>query len=63
VERNAGDVAQRASANKERAEHQAQQMQVMKETVEAMRATAAEVAGASEARGKRRTSPAATSPP
>jgi len=49
VERNAGDVAQRASANKERAEHQAQQMQVMKETVEAMRATAAEVAGASEA--------------
>lgn len=49
VEKNAGDVAQRASANKERAEQQAKQMQIMKETVEAMRATAAEVAGASEA--------------
>ena len=49
VERNAGDVAQRASANKERAEHQAQQMQIMKETVDSMRATAAEVAEASEA--------------
>jgi methyl-accepting chemotaxis protein len=49
VERNAGDVAQRATANKERAELQARQMQIMKETVEAMRATAAEVAGASEA--------------
>jgi methyl-accepting chemotaxis protein len=49
VEINAGDVAQRATANKERAEHQAKQMQIMKETVEAMRATAAEVAGASEA--------------
>ena len=49
VERNAGDVAQRATANRERAEQQAKQMQLMKETVEAMRATAAEVAGASEA--------------
>ncbi len=49
VDVNAGDVAQRASANKERAEHQAKQMQIMKETVDAMRATAAEVAGASEA--------------
>ena len=48
VENNAGDVAQRATSNKDRAEQQAQQMQVMKETVEAMRATAAEVAGASE---------------
>lgn len=49
VDLHAGDVAQRASANKDRAEQQAQQMQIMKETVEAMRATAAEVAGASEA--------------
>ena len=49
VDSHAGDVAQRATANKDRAEQQAQQMQTMKETVEAMRATAAEVAGASEA--------------
>ena len=48
VESNAGDVAQRATANKDRAEQQARQMQVMKETVDEMRATAAEVAGASE---------------
>jgi methyl-accepting chemotaxis protein len=48
VETNAEEVAQRASSNKERAVNQAQQMQIMKETVEAMRATAAEVAGASE---------------
>jgi methyl-accepting chemotaxis protein len=49
VESHAGDVAQRATSNKERAEQQAQQMKTMQETVEAMRATAAEVAGASEA--------------
>lgn len=49
VESHASDVAQRASANKERAEHQAQQMRIMQETVQDMRATAAEVAGASEA--------------
>ena len=49
VESHAGDVAQRATSNKDRAEQQAQQMQTMQETVEAMRATAAEVAGASEA--------------
>jgi methyl-accepting chemotaxis protein len=43
------DVSRRATANKARAEGQAKQMQAMKETVGAMRATAAEVAGASEA--------------
>ncbi len=49
VETRAGDMAQRATANKGRSENQAKQMQVMKETVEAMRATAGEVAGVSEA--------------
>lgn len=49
VENHAGDVAQRATANKDRAERQTQQMHDMTETVEAMRATAGEVAGASEA--------------
>ena len=49
VEKRAGDMAQRATANKGRAENQAKQMQVMKETVAAMRETAGEVAGASEA--------------
>jgi len=48
VEKRAGDMAQRATANKGRAENQAQQMQVMKETVEAMRTTAGEVANVSE---------------
>jgi methyl-accepting chemotaxis protein len=49
VDSYAGDVAQRATANKERAENQVQQMHTMKDTVGAMRATAGEVAGASEA--------------
>ena len=47
VENYSGDVAQRASANRERAERQAQQMAIMQQTVEDMRTTAGEVAGAS----------------
>ena len=48
VENYAGDVAQRANANRQRAERQAEQMNLMQQTVEDMRATAGEVAGASE---------------
>ncbi len=48
VENYSGDVAQRANANRERAERQAEQMQIMQQTVEDMRATAGEVANSSE---------------
>ncbi|MDJ0874301.1 MAG: Cache 3/Cache 2 fusion domain-containing protein [Desulfobacterales bacterium] len=48
VENYSGDVAQRANANRERAEHQAEQMQIMQQTVEDMRSTAGEVASSSE---------------
>lgn len=46
---NADDVAQRASANKDRAEDQERQMQVMEDTIKAMGGTAGEVADASAA--------------
>ncbi|MGD9211173.1 MAG: Cache 3/Cache 2 fusion domain-containing protein, partial [Desulfobacteraceae bacterium] len=46
---NAEDVAKRASANKERAENQEKQMQIMEDTIKAMGTTASEVAGASSA--------------
>ncbi len=49
VQSHAGDVAQRATANRERAENQVQQMKFMTQTVKDMRKTAAEVSGASEA--------------
>lgn len=49
---NADDVAQRASANKDRAENQEKQMQIMEETIKAMGGTAGEVAGASSAQKK-----------
>jgi methyl-accepting chemotaxis protein len=47
VNAHANDVAKRASANKERAEHQEKQMQVMQQTVVEMGGTAGEVAKAS----------------
>ena len=48
VNEHANEVAQRAMANKERAENQEKQMQVMQQTVAEMGGTAGEVAKASE---------------
>lgn len=46
VNEHAGEVSQRAQANRDRAEHQEKQMRVMQKTVEDMGGTAAEVAHA-----------------
>ncbi len=52
VAKYSGNVNQRATANQQRAEHQAGQMQTVQQTVEEMRATAQEVASLAEAQSQ-----------
>jgi methyl-accepting chemotaxis protein len=57
VNEHAGEVSQRAMANRDRAEHQEKQMRLMQKTVEDMGGTAAEVAsGAAAQKGAAETS-------